>query len=273
MAAPVVPATSTSFLSYLNPLNLLKIPSYIYEIVARILNSMRADPAANLADRHIVVYQILQVSPGVTVLIGEPKPFEDIYAYFDQATDPYVLRDVKVLDQQGHEVILRIPGPFLTDIERCGGLDRFIINGKEVTPAPKSDEQKQKLLADMLQMAGGDEAAVTNWTSLWNSRAKFVLLNILRREILKKYGLDPSMSVTSSSVTSYKTETGDLICQFMGDSVQGTDPLLEPKSFTQDGRPIKVKYRADLSYDAANRWLEERISFVEEPLVNPEQKS
>jgi len=264
MAAIERAVSSTSLLSYLNPLNLLKIPSYLYEIVSRIL-SVRSESPPDWGDRQVVVYQVLESKedPALSVLVEGPSRYDNIFDYFCQATGPYFLKELTVLDLHEKPIKLQIPHYFLTDIHRCGEQDRFVLDGVELSPPPKSDEQKKALIEEMLKKANGDGGKVTDWTLLWNSRAKFVLITMIRREFQKQFGLDPSMSVNSHSVTSFNTATGDLMCSFSGFCVEGTDPDLNPKTFMKDEKAIKVSYQADFSYDATHKWVEEKISCAE----------
>ena len=167
----VSPSSMFSYISYLNPWKILSVPSKIWEAVKWIFQ--REDRLQHQSDKPLVVYRGMPIDNNLEVeILVEEKRFRNLYELLDQTSRPYTIQNIVLAN--GTE--LEIAKNFLSDIARSGEPDQFFIDHKEITPLPKTEQQKVDLLAMLVEIADGDKGKVRNWTELWNYRLKINII-------------------------------------------------------------------------------------------------
>lgn len=246
-----IPPVGRSYWSYLNPLNLIYVPGKIWTAVSSILH--KEDPLAGKWDKPVVVLKASDTDDEVKdAILVEKVVHKDLFELLDQSSRRYPMIKVKLKD--GSE--LEVAKTFLSDVERSGEPDQFFIDGMEITPPPKSEEQKLALLEQLLVIAKGDRKKVSHWTELWNYRLKVNLVSDIMEEFGENYGLNPVFGRNGFGkvVLALDTIKGKISCHVEGNIDNATDEDLDTHS-------MKVRYTADFSYDPEDRWVETHVKF------------
>lgn len=239
-----------SYWSYLNPLNLVYVPGKIWGVVSSIFH--KEDPLAGKWDKPVVVYRAVDdEKDGILV---EKEVYENLFELLDKSSNRYPMIRVKLKDESE----LDVAKTFLSDVERSGEPDQFFIDGIEIKPPPKTEEQKLALLEQLLLIAKGDRQKVSHWTELWNYRLKVNLVNEIMEEFKEKYNLNPVFGRNGFGkvVLALDTQRGVMTCHVEGNIDNATDEDLDTHS-------MKVRYTADFSYDPQDKWVETRVMFQE----------
>ncbi|MBX7065912.1 MAG: hypothetical protein K1X28_01655 [Parachlamydiales bacterium] len=211
-----VPPVARSYWSYLNPLNLVYVPGKIWSAVSFIFSRNEPLPAIEMQRRIIVLR-------GVGDGVLQEEDHKSVSELLDESTRPY--SSVIVVLKDGSK--LEVAKTFLTDAERSGrdGMpDQIVIDGVEIKPPPRTDEQKLVLLERLLEIAGGDRSKVTRWTQLCNFRLKASIGDLVLQDYKKKYGTNALIRQDLMGkandyhkvVVSLDTKKGALSCEVEG---------------------------------------------------------
>ncbi len=266
---PIHPTESRSYWSYLNPLNIFKIPSYIYQTI---FQRSAGAPLASLAGRELVVYREakLEGEENGVVLIEEVR-YSNLHDLLAQTSRPYPIQEINLYDlDQADHVRLNVAKHFLSDIERSGEPDRFLIDGEEVVPPPKTEEQKKELLIKILQIAQGDQKKVEKWTEIWNYRLKIDILNGVIEDFRNKFSLNPIFGRDSyqSVVISLDTQKNSLSCKVEGKIEKAlTIEDVQTEKLPEIREGLKFQYKANISCDLNADWVEKRIDLFDDNIL------
>jgi len=254
-------SSSPSFFSYLNP---WKIPFHIYHVVSTAFIGIRhffQHAAPRREDNGVVVLYDSGKKPiEEGGEIGEFTEGVGLEEYLSRATDAYPTKKVNLGDNK--EVNIGVQ--WWSDIERTTNPDIFAIDGKPLTKAPKTDQEKIALLKELLQLAKGDITLVEHWTQVWNHRPKQALMERLRDSFREDH-LDPIINQQlKKAIVKLDSKTGSLTCIVKG-TIRGALAHEEMNSadFCSDNtREMKMKFTLTLTYDAEENTVTTHITFI-----------
>lgn len=201
-------------------------------------------------ERGVVVYDSPADNEGL-VFLGR---FPELLEY---ASKPYVNGEFRL----STKLSLPIPSNFLRDMGRIGDPDQFILDGEEISPAPRSLVQQRQLVQKLYDASQRNPGRVQIWTQIWNYRLKMILIEEVMRLFEDQYQLKPIIGrkLFDLVITALDTNEGVVSCVLRGkvEYALKDRPELELPEIIN----WKCSYSGCLSYDMKASVYRIEVSF------------